>query len=468
MQGRIIMDFNPPRVIIAGTHSGVGKTTVSLGIMIALKRRGFRVQPFKVGPDFLDPTYHDLVTEYRCRNLDSWLLGRDYLLSCFSHAMEDKDIAIIEGVMGLYDGHDAFSERGSTSEVAKWLNTPVLLVIDGSRMARSAGAIALGFKSYDKDLNLAGVILNNVSNAHHFQWLREAIERSCNIAVLGYFLKDPRITIPHRHLGLVTANDAIVTKDFMQSLSRKMEIGVDLEKIISISKAVPPVQLRSCMSLFQASVKKKCRIAIAMDEAFHFYYQDNLDLLEHYGAEIVFFSPLYDKSLPPDIHGIYIGGGYPEIFAKTLSENAPIKKEIKEFASSGGIIYAECGGFMYLTQGIEMTDGSRFPMVGIFPGWVKAGHGLKALGYVEIEIINSNPLCAEKGKLLGHEFHYSELVDSFDNSEVECTYRVKRRGKVWEEGYRIKNVLASYVHLHFGSKPELARNFVDSCAKKYE
>lgn len=460
------MNSNPPRIIIAGTHSGVGKTTISLGIMAALKKRGFKVQPFKIGPDFLDPTYHHLVTGYHCHNLDSWLLDKDYLLNCFSYAVADKDIAIIEGVMGLYDGHGASSERGSTSEVAKWLNAPVLLVINASGMSRSAGAIALGFESYDKDLKLAGIIFNNVSSISHFQWLKEAVERSCNIPVIGGLTKNPDITIPHRHLGLITATPTIVTENFIQSLSQEVETGIDWERIISISKAGSPIYLSTVHS--PQSTEEKCRIAVALDEAFHFYYQDNLDLLSHYGAELVFFSPLWDKSLPSNIHGIYIGGGYPEVFAKVLGENSSIKKQIRDFALGGGVVYAECGGFMYLTEGIETATGGQFPMVGIFPTGVKLLSSLKALGYVEIEAIGSNSLSAGNECFPGHEFHYSELTNNFCGSEVECTYKVKKKGEVWEEGYRIKNVLASYIHLHFGSKPELAKNFVDNCAKGYE
>ncbi len=454
------MRDNSPGIIIAGTHSGVGKTTVSIGLMAALQRRGWKVQPFKIGPDFIDPGYHTVIIGNPSRNLDSWLLDRETLIDIFIKNSEKADISIIEGVMGLYDGYDGKSEEGSTAQIAKMINSPVILVVDARSMARSAGALVLGFEVFDKDLNIAGVIFNNINSAGHFKFLKEAVEDRCKAEVLGYLSRDINLGIPERHLGLVTHNENILSHKFVDKLIDLVEKDINIEKIIDIAaNAGPPITYNIPAANNNPSLPG-VRIAVAYDTAFCFYYEDNLDIFRNLGAEIVRFSPMKDAQLPKDIDAVYLGGGYPEIFAPDLEANHSLRKEIKRFADAGKPIYAECGGFMYLTEGITDLDGRVYNMVGIFPARAKMLKRRAKLGYVVIEI-TEDCLLADRGeKIRGHEFHYSEI--SFMPEEIGRSYELKKRaGDIpRKEGYTYKNVLASYVHIHFGSNRAFAGRLI--------
>lgn len=445
-------------IIIAGTNSGVGKTTITIGLIALLKKKGLKVQPFKVGPDFIDTGYHTMIAGRPSRNLDGWMMSEDYVKESFYENSNDADFAVIEGVMGLFDGLDANGLEGSTAQIAKILNIPVILIVDAKSMAGSAGAVVYGFENYNKDVHIAGVIFNNVGSENHYRILKEAVEDRCKATVLGHLQKESNIAIPSRHLGLVTAEGNSLSEKIIDKLSDIMETSINLDKILDISS------VNSNLSIFtiynrKEENKKKITLAVAYDKAFNFYYQDNLDILTEYGAELKFFSPLNDKKLPDNIDGIYIGGGYPEVYAKELEANVSLRKQIKKLAEDGMFIYAECGGLMYLAEGIIDLEGRRNGMVGIFPANSRMLNKRKSLGYVSVEAIDDTVLAQNGSKIRGHEFHYSE-IDMPD--EIKRAYKVTKagNGQEWFEGYCYKNVLASYVHIHFGSNIEWAKKFI--------
>ena len=468
-----------PALCIAGTHSGCGKTTISLGIMAALVKRGLVVQPFKVGPDFIDPGHHRRITGRDSHNLDGWMMSPDYNRNILDRYSRDADVAVIEGVMGLFDGFSGSDESGSTAQMAKWLGLPVVLVIDARAMARSAAAVALGFLRFDSDLALKGVIFNRVGSETHREMLIDAISSVSALPVVGCLPRNKELEIPSRHLGLVTDEDFIADEDRIEKLARWVENNIDLDQLIG---SLPEVRIRRSEIRGQKSEvgnqrsdgvsfssnngrDHKIKIGIARDEAFCFYYEENLRLLREGGAELIAFSPLRSKHLPDDIKGLILGGGYPELHCQTLSGNKDLVAEIREFGLSGKPIYAECGGFMFLTEEIRDLDGQAFPMVGIFPMRAKMEHRLKALGYREVVTIKDSILGPEGTKVRGHEFHYSQ-IQSVD-PDAEFIYTMMNRKAVLhdKEGFVKNSALGSYVHLHWGSNPEVAKNFVDYCRR---
>jgi cobyrinic acid a,c-diamide synthase len=446
-------------IVIAAPASGSGKTTVTLGIMACLKKRGLTVAPFKAGPDFIDPGWHRLVTGRPSVNLDGWICPEGFVRQTFALHAQGADIAVIEGVMGLFDGIGGESESGSTAQIAKIVDAPVILVVDAKSQARSAAALVQGFARFDRQVRVAGVIFNNVGSDNHARILRQAVESSVpEVTVLGCIPRDERLHIPSRHLGLVTAGEDPLQETFLENLSDIVEKHVDLDKLLSIRGQVyafhnPDVK---CVDL----TPDKVRIAVARDRAFCFVYEDNLRLLREAGAETVDFSPLSDSSLPADIGGIYLPGGYPELFADALSGNKAMKKEIREAVETGMPVYAECGGFIYLTRGQALTPMNEF--VGVFPVLTRMLPRRKALGYREVELLADSPIGHMGMIARGHEFHYSEMEDMPE--EVERVYRVRKNGEdLGTEGYRYKNCHASYIHLHFGSCPEVAAAFIENC-----
>jgi cobyrinic acid a,c-diamide synthase len=450
--------LSPRCLVIGGSHSGVGKTTISLGLMAAFKKRGLKVQGFKVGPDFIDPGHHTSLLGTPSRNLDGWMLSKRYNLATFSQSMYGKDLGIVEGVMGLFDGYDGRSEAGSTAQMAKWLDSPVILVVDASSMARSIAALVHGFETFDPDLRLEGVIANRVASENHARFLAEAMESIPNIAFLGGLPRSKEITIPERHLGLVTSDEDPYTIDLFDKLASLMEEHLELEKLSSL----PTSGVKSNNIPLPKASQSEVRLGVARDEAFCFYYQDNLDLLTHFGADLCFFSPIRDAQLPPNVTGLYLGGGYPELFARQLAENQSLKIEILAAAQGGMPIFAECGGFMYLTRSIEVEN-RDYPMVGLYPFRTRMLSRRKALGYREV-VINKDSLLGPKGlRARGHEFHYSALING--SAEIAGLYQVcNRKGvEVGPDGFMVYNTLAGYIHFHFGSNPEMAGNFVASC-----
>ena len=464
-------------IVIAAPHSGSGKTILTIGLMECLKRRGLRVAPFKVGPDFIDPGYHRLVCGSPSINLDSWMCPPQFVRDTFAHHCAGADIAVIEGVMGLFDGISGVSDQGSTAHVAKITGSPVILVVDARSQARSAAALVKGFVEFDPHVRVTGVIFNNVASDNHARMLREAIETGeTDIKVLGCIPRDERLHIPSRHLGLLTAEENPLPEEFLDHLAETIKFHVDLGLLWAVSKPQPVEQVLPLetgegvqqvrpVQVTLVPTTPRVRLAVARDAAFCFLYEDNLRLLKAAGADLVTFSPLSDQGLPGDICGIYLAGGYPEMFAEMLAHNREMRKAIKQAVDEGMPVYAECGGFIYLTRGVyddtEKPD-SFHEFTGVFPVTTTMLSRRKALGYREIELADTT-IIGRRGIIArGHEFHYSEMGEM--PAEVERLYRVRKSGiELGFEGYRQKNCLASYVHLHFGSSPEIARSFVDSC-----
>lgn len=446
--------------VIAGTRSGSGKTTIALGFMAAFRRRGLAVAPFKVGPDFIDPGHHTRIAAAVSRNLDGWMLPREANLDIFARSAAGADVAVIEGVMGLFDGYDGRSEEGSTAQMAKWTGAPVLLVVDAKSMARSAAALVYGFETFDPALRFAGVIFNHVGSPRHLEYLREALEGRVNMRCLGGIPRDEAVAIPERHLGLVTREEHAATDETVTRLADLIEAHVDLDALWSrlpdIPAALPPAA--------SAPPPPGVRIGVAADKAFCFYYQDNLDLLASRGAAIVPFSPISDPRLPGDLDGLYFGGGYPELFAEGLAENEGLRREVLERSLAGMPIYGECGGFMYLGRRIESLDGRSHPMAGCFPFATRMHPRLRSLGYREVSLSVDTLLGPAGTTLRGHEFHYSELCELPDGG-WSAVYAVSDRlGRpATREGYQVRRTLGSYVHLHFGSRPDAAGHFVEAC-----
>ena len=454
-----------PRLIVAGTHSGVGKTTVTLALTLALRDSKLPIQPFKVGPDYLDPTYHTLAASRPCRNLDGWMMGEAAVRQSLARASAGASLAIIEGVMGLYDGAGVGSEVGSTAQMAKWLGAPVILVIDASGMATTAAALALGCVRYDPDVPWAGVIFNRVGSERHLAWLREAVERTTSLKVLGGLPVDAGIAIPERHLGLVGADRSIMTPDLNGRLVELARQWFDLRTILHLAADVPQIDAPPIVTTERT---RSCRIGVARDEAFSFYYLDNLELLEAAGAELLPFSPVHDDALPPDLDGLYLGGGYPELHAEALAAGRPMREAIAQFARGGGSVYAECGGLMYLSQTLRTLDGIRHRMVGLLPGEVRMLQKRKTLGYREVEALEDLPFLAKGERARGHEFHYSEWIDESEPiGEWSRPYHLlDKTGRVLgREGWRWRNVVASYIHLHFGSNPTMVERWSDACLR---
>jgi len=446
---------------IAGTHSGCGKTTVSLGIMSALVKKGLTVQPFKVGPDFIDPGHQRRITGRESHNLDGWIMSPEYNKNIMVRYSKDADVAVVEGVMGLFDGFSGNNESGSTAQMAKWLGLPVILIIDARAMARSAAAVSLGFSRFDLDLPLKGVLFNMVGSKAHERVLIDAMRSVTDLPVFGCLPRNQALEIPSRHLGLITDEDFRADEDRIKKLAQWIDDNMDLDRLV---KGARPSFLTPLIHNHQKD-GPKIKIGIARDEAFCFYYAENLRLLRTAGAELVPFSPIRSKHLPGGIKGLIFGGGYPELHCQALSENQDLLAEIREFGLSGRPIYAECGGFMFLTKEIQDLNGQDFPMVGIFPMTAKMEQQLKSLGYREIITQKESILGPAYTKVRGHEFHYSQIQEM--KTVVECIYKITDRKACSqaEEGSVRNRVLGSYVHLHWGSNPEVAKNFVDYCQR---
>ena len=458
------MISNISRLVIGGTSSGVGKTTITVGLIAALGERGLRVQPFKCGPDYIDPGYLTLAAGLPCRNLDSWMLSQESLIELFTHAAREADIGVVEGVMGLYDGRNGLESAGSTAEVARWLRAPVILVMDVAKMSGSAAAIALGYRQLDPEANLAGVILNNVGSPSHLRWVTEAVQRKAGVPVFGYLPKKAEIRLPERHLGLVPTVESRELSEYMERTRELVESTVDVAAILRLADMTEPLPQVTKGKLFPQEKKPmQVNIAVARDEVFSFYYQDNLDLLAAWGTEIRFVSPLHDTNLPSDTQGVYIGGGFPEMYASELEANSGFKRALVEAAGAGIPIYAECGGLMYISQGIIDFEGSKHAMVGLVPGWAVMQKRRARMGYAIAEALQDSIL-AEKGKRLrGHLFHWSKLPDSTKGA----AYRILEPEEQLE-GFVLgpeSNILGSYLHLHFGSEISLAKRFVESCTQ---
>jgi cobyrinic acid a,c-diamide synthase len=444
--------------VIAGTHSGCGKTTVTLGLLSALRKKGLLVQPFKAGPDFIDSGLHRIAAGFTSRNLDLWMCGDAYVRDCFHRHGSKADIGVVEGVMGLYDG------SLSTAALSRVLGLPVVLVVDAYGMAESAGALVKGFRQWGSELcptEVKGVIFNRVASSRHYERLIHGVEE---VDLLGYVPRDAGFEIPHRHLGLMVAEEEPISPEALDKLTEAVLGCVDIDGLVSLSASTGPhVPSRAGETPEGERVPAACRVAVALDRAFCFYYQDNIDLLRQAGAEILFFSPLTDGGLPERIDAVYIGGGYPELYAGALSRNASMGRAIREWAASGGPLYAECGGLMYLSRSIRAFDDQVFEMAGVFPFEIAMGRKMARLGYREVLLREACILGPAGQKMRGHEFRYSDIVEGGRSRPERPVYAVTDGSgqNPATEGYRYKNTLGSYIHIHFGSNRAVSGNFID-------
>ena len=500
-------------LIIAGERSGVGKTTITLAILTHLCDR---VQSFKVGPDYIDPMFHNYVTGRPCRNLDPVLTSEAYVQQCFTQHSQTADYSVVEGVMGLFDGASGTDDIASTAHIARLLNTPVVLVVDCSRLSRSAAAIIHGYKTFDSRIHIAGVILNRVGSDRHLQLLTTAIE-PLDVPILGIFKRETQITIPDRHLGLVPTDELPALDAVIDKLRAIATTSVDWDRLLPLLRSCPlspeslglessvqptpaptspvssgllsseaslseplgflsstqPTRPESAASLasletqrelrprHSASSAVEVRIAIARDRAFNFYYADNLDSLEHLGATLVDWSPLNDAELPEGIHGLYLGGGFPEVFGTELSANQSAQRSVHQAITAGLPTYAECGGLMYLCEAIVDFEGHHYPMVGILPTTVRMGKRL-SLGYRRAIAQHTTPLTVPGQTLWGHEFHRSQL----DNPPPFPIYTLQGYESPIHpstDGWHRFNLHASYLHLHWGTQPDLPKRFLKHC-----
>lgn len=438
-----------PLLIIAGTTSGVGKTTISLAIMHALKnKKGLLVQPFKIGPDFIDPSYHKIITGKESRTLDAWFMRKDGIISTVEDATKDVDIGIVEGVMGLFDGMSGRNDFASTAYVAKILNAPIILVVDAAKAARSIAAMVFGYLNFDKKLRIIGIILNNVSGPKHEKYLIEACRNPLNVPILGIVRRDNDLKMDERHLGLIPTDELEPTKrNKVVRLANKVSEEIYYDEILTLinlrkSKLTKPIS-------GERKTPKLVKIAVALDNSFNFYYNENLNVLRNLGAEITCFSPISDTSIPDEISGIVLGGGFPEVMADKLNSNQSMLKSIKRTAEQGIPIYGECGGLMYLTRSIAGYKNSKkhFQMVGIVDARTQMT-GRLTLNYTNADMNSSTFGNIEN--IRGHEFHYSQIEDL--PSDSKYAYSMKRGigidgGK--HDGILTHNSIASYMHLHF-------------------
>ena len=448
-------------IVIAGVRSGVGKTTIATGIMGALPRRGLKVQPFKAGPDYIDPSYHKLACGLPSRNLDTWLCEHSTVLELFQRASAGRDVSVVEGVMGVFDGHSSLTEDGSTAQLAKLLGAPVVLIVDASEVARSVAAEVLGFQKFDPKLNVAGVILNGVGSDRHLEFCKPQIEATTGIPVLGYLPRKEEFIQPERHLGLIPTVEGTVARQWYDSVINQVEATMDVDAILKLAQTASTPQ--AIPGVYpEEPLPAGATIAVAQDKAFSFYYQDSLDLLSAWGAELAPFSPLEDDKLPPGTGGIYLGGGFPELFASLLSENAPMHRAMRDAVAKGVPVYAECGGLMYLGKSLSDLDGVTHPMVGIIPAESAMSQTRLTLGYREVESCSDSPVLLKGERVRGHEFHWSTLAQQ--PGPEESVYKVVDQDNR-PDGFRTGNVWASYVHIHLGSRQGLAARFVETCAR---
>ncbi|BAQ10049.1 ccobyrinic acid a,c-diamide synthase [Bacillus sp. OxB-1] len=451
--------MNNRRLVIAGTGSGVGKTTITIGLMAALMKKGLTVQGFKCGPDYIDPSYHTAVTKRVSRNLDSWMLGRETVLDIFTHASRDADISIMEGVMGFFDGKDPKTDVGSTAEISVITKSPVLLVVNCASMARSAAAIVKGFQTLSSEPNVVGVIANRVGSEGHFNIVKTAIEQECGIPVIGYLKRENGIEIPERSLGLIPSIERGELDPFFEQLGELVSGTVDLEKLLEISQA-EPLSFPKEESLFTGSAAPSVRIAVAKDAAFNSYYMENFELLESHGAELVPFSPLADEPVPADCDGLYIGGSLPEEFVSAVSNSTRTKQSIRDAVANGMPTFAEGGGFSYLTESITKTDGQVGVTAGVIPGNVTMHKSLKAIGYREIKGRDENFLLPANKEAKGHEFHYSTFEANFP---LQQAYETKGMRGIKADGVATQNLVAGFPQFHFATCLDVITRWIDAC-----
>ncbi|OGQ99396.1 MAG: cobyrinic acid a,c-diamide synthase [Deltaproteobacteria bacterium RIFOXYD12_FULL_55_16] len=442
--------------LIAGTSSGCGKTTLTLGLLAALRNLGLAVQPFKCGPDFIDPGLHRLACGRVSRNLDLWMMGEARVRETFAAGAAGAEIAVIEGVMGMFDGRDS-----SSAALAKALGLPVVLILDLRSAAESIAAVLKGFETLDPEVAPVAVILNRVASPRHLELVSGAIRSHCRAEILGHLPQNLDFAMPARHLGLFTGEEQPLSPEALARLAATISGQVNLERLLELAAFAALPKPEAAPTRQEAAAR--ARIGVARDRAFCFYYEDNLDLLRAAGAELVFFSPLADRQLPEGLDGLYLGGGYPELYARELSGNLAMREAVYDWAQSGKVLYAECGGFMYLSEGIAGDDLGVLPMAGVFPVTARMQKKRASLGYREVRLERDCFFGPAGTVLRGHEFHYSVIGEM--PAHIERIYAVNSSADSdgSREGYRHNNVLGGYLHLHFGFNPQMAGEFVRAC-----
>jgi len=458
-----------PGLIVAGMQSSDGKTAITCMLLAALRARGVPVQPFKVGPDFIDPGYHTRIAGVTSRNLDAWLMGDDGIVAEVLATSQDR-VSIVEGVMGLFDGSDAKSDEGSTMALARLLDRPIVLVVTAKKSGRSLAVALRGFIQEAGADRIAGVILNGVSGGGHADYLREAID-PLSVPVLGALPFSPELVWPERHLGLQASQERQLPS--WETLASLAEQHLDVSGILELANrtvTAPPLpqpvadrshkrggwNSRDSWTDLSRDPITKQRIGVAMDEAFHFYYQANLDYLMDRGAELIKFSPLHDSALPANLDAILLGGGFPEVFVSDLAQNRSMRAALRSAIDQGLNCYAECGGLMLLAQELITLDQKVYPMAGVIPGSVQMTESLKHFGYCVCSEINSHP----DNTFRGHEFHHSLWLSESKHANL-WSVRRKRTGASRREGFSISNLHASYVHLHFRTSSAVLRPFLN-------
>lgn len=456
-----------PRLLLAAPMSGSGKTTLTAGLIGALRQRGLRIAPFKCGPDYIDPGYHALAAERPCHNLDSWLMPAEQIAGILARRSGDADLALIEGVMGLFDGYGTDDDTGSSAHIARLTATPVIIVLDARAMARTAAALVAGLRDFDRRLHIGGVILNRVGSPRHATIIQTAIEQTIGVPVLGYLERAEGLTLPERHLGLVPVAEPGHWQEWLTAVTNRIAATVDLDRLLAIARSAPPLTIPPLPTVTATDQSNRPVIAVARDEAFNFIYPDNLDLLEAAGARLAFFSPLHDRALPAATAAIYLCGGFPELYAAQLSANQSLRDAIRTAAASGMPVYAECGGLMYLTETLIDQHGQTFPMVGILPGRSRMTRRL-TLGYRTVVAQTDTWLWHAGETIRGHEFHYSvwEECPPTVTPLYTCLPDALRPQSA-TEGIVDGQTLASYIHLHFLSCPQAATRFV-AAARRYQ
>lgn len=446
-----------PRVVIGGVTSNVGKTSITLGLIYGLINQGYKVQAFKVGPDYIDPSYHSYIANRESRNLDIWLMGERGVLKSFVEASKDADISIIEGVMGLFDGISGKSNKASTAHVARLLKAPIILVVDASKTARSIAAIVYGFMRFDPHIEVKGVIINNVASDKHAKYCLDSL-KGLGIEVFGIVKRNDSVKLEERYLGLIPVKEDIKIRDKIKAVAKYFADQLYIRKIIEVAYNAKDIDIKIRDKVNESM--KKVKIGLALDSSFNFYYADNLDRLKINGGEIVPFSPLYSKDLP-EVDGLYIGGGFPEILADGLSTNTNVLNAIYKASNKGMPIYAECGGLMYLSKYITI-DSKKYRMVGIFDLEITMTKRL-TLSYTYADVVYDNIIVREGEYLKGHEFHYSTVYNV--PKDVKFTYKLKNGKGVLDgkDGITYNNTLASYMHIYFNDK--IAKRFIESCIK---
>ncbi len=486
-----------PRLIIAAPMSGSGKTTIVAGLIAELVARGMRVAPFKVGPDYIDPSYHTLAAGRTCHNLDAWMLPPEWIASVLARHASDADIALIEGVMGLFDGYSGSDDSGSTAHIARLTATPVLVVLDSRSMARTAAALVKGLHDFDPQVQVAGVVLNRVGSPKHVQMLTAAIDSEAGVPVVGYLGREETLQLPERHLGLVPTAEPGRWQGWIEQARLRVTASVDVDRVLELAGYSDAMQRRGDAGGDNVTTRRgdaggddvtarrsdggvgsgfvapshhrtgasspspshPPTIAVARDTAFSFLYEQNLDLLREAGAELAFFSPLHDDALPANTHALYLCGGFPELYAATLAANTRMRTAIRAAAETNMPIYAECGGLMYLTESLRDQEGNIFPMVGMLPGQSAMTRRL-TLGYRTIQGNSDSWLWRDNEPMRGHEFHYSVWQRDVQLAPACTILADEWQTEPRTEGAQVRHVIASYVHLHFLAYPVLAERFV--------